>query len=109
MSHYLFAYGTLNEADVQQYVFQRVLNGTPDTLSGYLIAAKKMYGRYLVLEASGDPSDEINGVAYVLSLGELLKADIYEGPEYTRIQVLLKSGTTAWVYVEKNGPMQVEQ
>lgn len=108
MDHYLFAYGTLNEADVQQYVFQRVLKGSPDTLHGYLIAARKMYGRYLVLEASGDPSDEIEGVAYPLSQDELLKADIYEGPEYTRIQVLLKSGTTAWVYVEKSGPIHAE-
>ncbi len=98
---YLFAYGTLQDSEVQRYVFHRNLEGRPDTLRGYRISEKKMYGRYLVLEATKNPGDEINGMAYGVTRPELLKADVYEGPAYKRIPVSMESGLKAWVYVEK--------
>jgi gamma-glutamylcyclotransferase (GGCT)/AIG2-like uncharacterized protein YtfP len=101
MTERLFAYGTLRETDVQQYVFGRILDGIADSLQGYVLSQRKMYGRYLVLEPGNLHEDEMEGVAYALSTSELLKADIYEGPAYKRIRLQLKSGCLAWVYVAK--------
>lgn len=101
MTEYLFAYGTLQESDVQEYVFRRILEGEADILPKYRISDKKMYGRYLVLEPSGKEQDQVEGRAYALEQEELLLADVYEGPAYKRIPVSLKSGRRAWVYMEK--------
>lgn len=101
MTTLLFAYGTLQDEAVQEYVFHRSLKGQADTLTGYIISAKKMYGRYLVLQPGENPEDEVQGMAYELGDGDLQKADVYEGPAYARIQVSLKSGHQAWVYLEK--------
>lgn len=108
MKEYLFAYGTLQDTAVQEYVFQRALEGQPDALSGYVISAKKMYGRYLVLEPGHKPGDEVHGMAYRLGAQDLLKADVYEGPAYSRIRLSLKSGRMAWVYLEKTRAEQVK-
>lgn len=108
MKALLFSYGTLQDEAVQEYVFRRSLKGQADTLPGYVISEKKMYGRYLVLHPGGNPEDEVQGMVYELADGELLKADVYEGPAYTRVPVSLKSGRQAWVYVEKTGSEQTE-
>lgn len=101
MTEYLFTYGTLQEEDVQKYVFRRVLSGGEDVLPCYSVSNKKMYGRYLVLEPTGKQENEVAGRVYALSGAELLQADIYEGPAYKRIAISLKSGRRAWVYVER--------
>lgn len=101
MTEYLFTYGTLQEEDVQRYIFQRCLEGIQDLLPGYRISEHRMYGRYLVLKPSPGNSRGVAGIAYRLSLDELLKADIYEGPAYCRIEASLASGRKAWVYVER--------
>jgi gamma-glutamylcyclotransferase (GGCT)/AIG2-like uncharacterized protein YtfP len=108
MKEYLFAYGTLQDTAVQQYVFQRPLEGQPDTLPGYVISTKKMYDRYLVLEPGHKAGDEVHGMSYRLGAQDLLKADVYEGPAYTRIRLSLKSGRMAWVYLEKTRAEQAE-
>lgn len=101
MNNFLFAYGTLNDPEVQQYVFQRVLEGDEDMLPSFRISSKKLYGRYLVLEHTGNTSDMITGSVYAIDLPELSRADVYEGPAYSRINVVLNSGRKAWVYVER--------
>jgi hypothetical protein len=73
-----------------------------DTLPKFRISNRKMYGRYLVLEATDNPSDTVQGISLQLKKEDLLKADVYEGPAYKRILVTLKSGRKAWLYVEKN-------
>lgn len=99
----LFAYGTLKEKDIQETIFERILVGFPDTLSGYAvkeIQIEEEYGmvQYPIIVSSQNQEDFVNGMVYELSIEELQKADIYEGKHYTRIQVKLKSNKTAWVY-----------
>lgn len=101
MTALLFAYGTLRDEQVQKYVFHRSLKGQADTLTGFVISTKKMYGSYLVLQPGRNPEDEVQGMAYELGDGDLQKADVYEGPAYARVLVSLKSGHQAWVYLEK--------
>ncbi len=100
MNLYLFAYGTLRELAVQEYVFQRKLHGEPDFLPCFVISSKKIYENFLVLEFTDNTRDKVAGIVYTLDKQELLKADVYEGPAYKRIKATLQSGREAWVYVE---------
>ena len=50
--------------------------------------------------ASGFPADEVRGTLFMITETELAAADAYEVSAYKRIQVVLKSGRSAWVYVK---------
>lgn len=52
-----------------------------------------------VVSASADPADEVAGKVFFISAEELAAADSYEVSDYKRIEVGLKSGAQAWVYV----------
>ena len=53
-----------------------------------------------VVTASADPNDEVAGKVFCISAEELEAADRYEVSDYKRIEVTLKSGIQAWVYVK---------
>ncbi|MDP3659691.1 gamma-glutamylcyclotransferase family protein [Phenylobacterium sp.] len=106
----LFSYGTLQQEGVQMATFGRLLRGNPDTLIGYrqellkitdplLIAADGLLASYPVVVPS-DQGDAVAGVVFEISQAELEAADAYEGKDYQRVAVRLKSGREAWVYVK---------
>lgn len=113
----LFSYGTLQQADVQQEQFGRLLDGTADTLNGFRVGRIMISDPEVVrqsgashhpaLVASGEPSDQIAGVLFELTGGELAAADEYEAADYVRTRVTLESGREAWIYVAAPG-VQVE-
>ena len=45
------------------------------------------------------PDDSVEGAYLVLDEAELAATDAYEVEDYTRREVVLTSGVTAWVYV----------
>ena len=99
----LFAYGTLKDKEIQETIFGRVLNGTPDKLIGYAIKEiqiEEEFGvtQYPIITATQNPEDIISGILYRLSERELQLADTYEGLHYKRIQVELDSNETVWTY-----------
>ena len=49
---------------------------------------------------TGDPADEVPGTLFLITAAELAAADAYEVSAYKRIEVVLKSGKSAWVYVK---------
>ena len=53
-----------------------------------------------IVSPSSDPSDEVAGMVFRISADELAAADHYEVADYVRVQVRLKSGRDAWVYVK---------
>lgn len=105
----LFAYGTLQDPTVQQAIFGRLLTGTADHLTGFVLGeieitdpeviAESGLTHYPVLHPGGDPADRIDGTAFRITGAELAAADLYEAEDYRRIQVRLASGLTAWVYI----------
>lgn len=106
----LFSYGTLRQAGVQLAAFGRQLDGTEDGMLGYRIEQVEITDPG-VLAASGerfhpivipsaDPLDEVPGIVFRISMEDLWAADAYEVSDYARIQMRLKSGLTAWVYVK---------
>ena len=97
---YLFTYGTLQNIEVQQANFNRILKGHKDQLNGYKLAKHKIYGQYPVIEASLSPTDSVTGTTYEIDVTELDAADAYETEAYKRIEVILASNRTAWVYIE---------
>ncbi|WP_085715076.1 gamma-glutamylcyclotransferase family protein [Pseudomonas sp. B28(2017)] len=106
----LFSYGTLQDPAVQLSTFGRELKGRPDSLPGYrqdwveitdpAVLAASGKAHHPIVQSSGDPSDEIAGTVFEITAQELAEADEYEVADYQRVGVLLKSGTSAWVYVQ---------
>lgn len=105
----LFAYGTLQQRDVQLANYGRPLDGTPDALAGYRLedltitdpVVVRLSGKavHRIARETGDPADRIPGVVFRLTEAELAVTDAYEVDVYARVEVRLESGDRAWVYV----------
>ncbi len=95
---------------MQIETFGRLLTGEADTLCGYRrgmiriadpeVLAASGEEHHPIVEPSADPADEVAGVVFEITAAELDSADAYETSNYRRIEVLLKSGRSAWVYVK---------
>ena len=106
----LFSYGTLQQNDVQMSSFGRLLEGQADAMPGYrqsLVeitdpAIIKTSGKrfHPIVEPSDNPADEVPGRVFWITDAELKAADEYEVADYKRIEVPLRSGNKAWVYVK---------
>lgn len=109
---YLFSYGTLQSESVQLATFGRQLDGQPDALVGYSVVMIEIEDQDFVvtsgtprhrnLRFTGVQSDIVEGTRLSLTKSELDLADSYEPSNYERIQVQLRSGATAWVYISRN-------
>ncbi|AFW00008.1 UDP-N-acetylmuramate--alanine ligase [Gluconobacter oxydans] len=106
----LFSYGTLQQDEVQLSSFGRLLHGEDDAMTGYTTSMVEITDPE-VLRASGkrfhpvvipsnNPSDEVPGKVFHITEKELKAADAYEVSDYKRIEVTLRSGRSAWVYVQ---------
>ncbi|MUL64505.1 gamma-glutamylcyclotransferase [Mycobacterium sp. CBMA 234] len=108
MAELLFSYGTLRQRDVQLTTFGRELGGSDDAIVGYRLDWVTITDPQ-VIETSGSdrhpillpgkPNDAVDGSVFEISDAELVAADDYEVDDYQRVQVPLRSGRQAWVYV----------
>ncbi len=108
-SERLFSYGTLQLEEVQLATFKRKLKGAKDVLCGFYISEVKIIepevikksGKttHPILLRSDNPKDEVFGTVFAVLPAELKQADEYEVDDYKRVQVQLKSGEKAWVYI----------
>jgi gamma-glutamylcyclotransferase (GGCT)/AIG2-like uncharacterized protein YtfP len=106
----LFSYGTLRQENVQLASFGRLLAGTPDALPGYAstmieitdpdVVAKSGTKFHPMIVKTDGRSDEVPGTLFLITEAELAAADAYEVSDYKRIEVSLRSGRRAWVYVK---------
>lgn len=99
----LFAYGSLQNEDIQKDLFGRILEGTPKTLIGYVlkeIQIEEEFGlvKYPIIMETHKPEDTIDGIVYTISTQELRQTDLYEGLHYKRVEVHLQSNQKAWAY-----------
>jgi gamma-glutamylcyclotransferase (GGCT)/AIG2-like uncharacterized protein YtfP len=99
----LFAYGTLQSEDVQQDLFGRILQGTPEILVGYElneIQIEEEFGivHYPIINETTDSNNTITGILYEITQTELRQVDLYEGLHYKRVEVQLQSNQKAWAY-----------
>ena len=88
-TEYLFTYGTLQDKEVQQMVFSRILSGSKDHLKEHTISKELVGGLYPTVKSSPKSAKGVPGV------------DVYEGDAYFRKKATLVSGTEAWVYLGK--------
>ena len=98
----LFTYGTLQDHQVQEYIFGRTLNGLSDAILGFKKMENAVYDRYPLVLQTNNLSDKVDGRVYVVTESDLKKADIYETSAYKREKFALESGGEAWVYVENS-------
>ena len=107
----LFSYGTLQTESVQLSTFGRRLDGSLDALVGYRLRMIKIEDQDFVvtsgaeyhrtLEFTGSASDFVEGTVFSVTQQELEQADAYEPDGYERIKIKLRSGTKAWIYLNK--------
>jgi len=107
----LFAYGTLQQSNVQLATFGRLLKGEPDALRGYTLTPLAISDAYVVqtsglavhnaAHSTGDPADVVSGTVYMVAQAELSRADDYEVQEMERVEVALASGRRSYVYVRQ--------
>lgn len=107
----LFSYGTLRQPEVQQALFGRLLDGTPDAMPGFRqrmieitdadVIAKSGTRWHPMVEPSDDPGDAVEGMVFRLTDVEVVSADAYE-VDYERREVRLRSGALAFVYGERS-------
>ena len=107
-SENLFSYGTLRTEAVQLSIFGRRLEGKPDALVGYRLISIEVQDQAFVahsgavqrnLQYTGNENDVVEGSVFTVTQKELERSDSYEPAEYRRVQVRLKSGLDAWVYM----------
>ncbi|MGK6319850.1 gamma-glutamylcyclotransferase family protein [Sphingomonas sp. DT-204] len=106
---WLFSYGTLRQAEVQQAVFGRELAAAPDVLPGYRIEMLAIgdpgvvrtsgLAEHPILRETGAAADMVEGQALAIGPDDLPRADAYEVADYRRVEVTLLSGRRAFVYV----------
>lgn len=101
-TEYLFTYGTLQDKEVQQMVFSRILTGSKDHLLEHVISKQLVGGLYPTVQSSSQSGKGVPGIVYIISKDELQRVDVYEGDAYFRKKTMLASGTEAWVYLGKN-------
>jgi gamma-glutamylcyclotransferase (GGCT)/AIG2-like uncharacterized protein YtfP len=100
----LFSYGTLQQQDVQRWVFGRLLKGESDELRGYEETRARVRDGtvYPNVTYTGRDESRVKGTVFEISEAELAAADRYEEPEeYQRVEVVIASGKQAWVYVHR--------
>ena len=105
----LFSYGTLQQPEVQQANYGRLLKGAADVLPAYRLkplpiddpAVVRLSGKavHMIACYTGDPNDRIAGMRFEITDDELAASDVYEVAAYSRTEVKLESGVTAFVYV----------
>jgi hypothetical protein len=106
----LLSYGTLQLDSVQMASFDRLLEGQDDAMPRYrkdmieitdpevIRASGARF--HPIVAPSNDPSDTVECRVFRITPEELAAADRYELSDYKRIEVTLKSGLVAWVYVK---------
>ena len=100
----VFSYGTLQDPIVQKELYNRVLEGQPDRISGYVLESINLpdssfnYISYSIAKLTGNPQDIIEGFVFYLSEHELKITDTYESEAYERFKIKLDSGIEAIVY-----------
>jgi gamma-glutamylcyclotransferase (GGCT)/AIG2-like uncharacterized protein YtfP len=107
----LFSYGTLQTESVQISTFGRKLTAAPDALVGYRLRMIQITDQEFVansgaeyhrtLEFTGSASDVVEGAVLSVTHQEVAQADAYEPDGYQRVQVRLRSGIEAWVYINQ--------
>ena len=94
--------------------FGRPLKGAPDALDGWEqsfieitdpeVLAKSGEKFHPILRYTGLSAHFVLGSVFEITASELNRADSYEVDDYERIETVLRSGKTAWVYVEIGSP-----
>lgn len=94
---------------MQLKLFGRLVDTDPDVLPAFRVdvvaitdpevVATSGLSEHSILHRTGDLADVIEGAVLRLTPDELAAADAYEVNDYQRIEVSLRSGRRAWVYV----------
>ncbi|EGD56003.1 gamma-glutamylcyclotransferase family protein [Gordonia neofelifaecis] len=106
--HVLFSYGTLMDPVVQEGVFGRRMRTIPDALPGFRVDSVTITDPEVIALSGtdthrilrpGSSEARVPGARLELDDDALAAADDYEVDDYRRVEVVLASGVSAWVYL----------
>ena len=99
----------LQQPEVQLDAFGRLLSSEDDVLPGFTVDYIEIddprvvelsgHSVHAIVRPTGNSLDKVTGLVHRVSEDELDAVDEYEVELYRRVQVQLRSGRTAWVYV----------
>jgi gamma-glutamylcyclotransferase (GGCT)/AIG2-like uncharacterized protein YtfP len=93
----IFAYGTLLDKNIQKNIIGRLVEGIPDQLAGYR-KTMRQFSSGIYPDLIEDIACKVEGQILDLSANEVERCDRYEGDEYRKVKLKLKSGIEAFVY-----------
>jgi gamma-glutamylcyclotransferase (GGCT)/AIG2-like uncharacterized protein YtfP len=109
VTHRVFSYGTLRQANVQQALFGHQVPTVDDALPGWRldwltitdqeVIRKSGTDRHPILRKTNSTGSVVGAYLELESDAELAAVDEYEVGDYLRVEVTLASGISAWVYV----------
>lgn len=100
MKELLFIYGTLKSKNIQDEVIGEEPKEKKDILENHIFSGIKIDGKTFLVVTPKENSS-VDGFVIEVTSEELKKIDKYEGKEYIRRKVKLKSGVVTWVYMER--------
>jgi gamma-glutamylcyclotransferase (GGCT)/AIG2-like uncharacterized protein YtfP len=98
MKHLLFVYGTLEDPNIQEKIFGKVIEGISDELDGYARSQIKI-GEKKYWKIVKDKYSSVKGKLIEVTADELKLADSYETEAFHRERIVLKSRKKAWAYL----------
>jgi len=109
VTHWLFAYGTLRQPEVQVDLFGRTLETVEDSLPGFRIEQLRITDPEVIALSGSDEhpvlrrgGEAVSSSALAVTTADLEHADRYEVDDYVRIAVTLASGRNAFVYIHRD-------
>jgi hypothetical protein len=99
----LFAYGALQQPDVQRSTFGRLLRGSADELVGFEPSSVPIEGppHHASVTFNSRAESRVGGTLVEVTDAELAAADRHEeAAGFRRVSVTLASDTPAWAYVD---------
>jgi gamma-glutamylcyclotransferase (GGCT)/AIG2-like uncharacterized protein YtfP len=99
MKCYVFAYGTLRNANVRKQVLGYVTTPQPSALKGFRMETIRLgTSEYPILCEDKNSQIAIEGDCFEIDEKDLLLLDAYETEIYRRVKIYTENDIYAWVY-----------
>jgi len=99
MNCYVFAYGTLLDEEIRNYILGYKTTVLRAQLKGFRKSSILLAGvKYPAIKEDPDNNQTVDGAYFSINEKDLELIDQYESSAYSRIRVRLENGIQAWTY-----------
>lgn len=99
MKCYVFAYGTLLDAQIRYEILGYQTTLTASTITGFRLKEIILHGvGYPIIVEDKQNKESIQGGYFEIDQNDLVKIDVYESSAYRRKRISTADGAKTWVY-----------